>query len=109
LGRFGFEALSLIMTFYALGQVLPFATLILLYALTIAINTIGAVLPGGVGLAEVSLSALYAQFGIPTEAAVTIALAYRLTGYWFPRLVGGLALLWIEREEYRRSISESPS
>ena len=109
LARFGFEALSLMMCFYALGQSLPVATLILLYALSIAVNTIGAVLPGGVGLAEVSLAALYAQFGIPTEAAVAIALAYRLTGYWFPRVVGGVALLWIEREEFRRSISENAS
>ncbi len=108
LARFGFEALSLMMCFYALGQSLPIATLILLYALSIAINTIGAVLPGGVGLAEVSLSALYAQFGIPTEAALAIALAYRMTGYWFPRVAGGVALLWIEREEFRRGISESP-
>ena len=81
--RSGFEALCLMMCFYALGQSMPIATLLFLYSLTIAINTLGSV-PGGVGLAEVSLSALYAQFGIATEMAVAIALAYRFRGTGFP-------------------------
>ncbi len=107
LAHFVFEGLGLMMCFYALGQRLPVTTLLLLYPLTIAINTFGAV-PGGVGLAEVSLSALYAQFGIAIEVAVAIALTYRLTGYWFPRVVGGLAWLWMERGNPGQSITESP-
>ena len=106
LARSGFEALCLMMCFYALGQSLPIITLLFLYALTIAINTLGGV-PSGIGLAEVSLSALYAQFGIATEMAVAIALVYRLTGYWFPRMVGGLAWVWLERADPRQHISEN--
>ncbi len=81
--------------FYAFGQRLPLYTMLLLYTLTITINTLGAI-PGGVGLAEVSLAALYTQFGVELERAVIIALAYRLTGYWLPRAVGGLSWLWLE-------------
>jgi len=106
LTHFAFEALCLVLCFYALRQSLPFTTLLMLYPLTIAINTFGAV-PGGVGLAEVSLSALYSQFGIAIDAAVVIALTYRLTGYWFPRVVGGLAWLWMERGIPASSIQES--
>jgi len=97
LTHFIFEALCLAMCFYALGQKLPLTTLFLLYPLTIAINTFGTV-PGGIGLAEVSLSALYVQFGIAIEAAISLAITYRVMGYWFPRVAGGLAWLWIERE-----------
>jgi len=107
LARSGFEALGLMMCFYALGQSLPIVTLILIYTLTIAINTLGAI-PGGVGLAEVSLTALYAQFGISTETALAVALAYRLTDYWLPRVAGGLAWLWLERG-YPRQIPETAS
>lgn len=103
--RFVFEALCLMMCFHALGQSLPIITFLPVYALTITINTLGAV-PGGVGLAEVSLAALYSQLGISTELAVAVALAYRITGYWFPRVVGGLAWLWMERQGLQKSISE---
>lgn len=104
LARSGFEALGLMMCFYALGQYLPIATILLIYTFTIAINTLGAI-PGGIGLAEVSLTALYAQFGIPAETALAISLTYRLTDYWLPRLVGGIAWLWLERG-YSRQLAE---
>ena len=103
--RSGFEALCLMMCFTALGISLPVLTLVLVYSLTIAINTLGAI-PGGVGLAEISLSTLYAQLGISAEIALTIALAYRMVGYWLPRVVGGLAWLWIEQLNPQPSNSE---
>jgi len=96
LARSAFEALGLMMCFYAVGQKIPLFTLLLIYTLTVVINVLGAV-PGGVGLAEVSLAVLYAQFGISPETAVIIALAYRLTDYWLPRIAGGVAWLWLER------------
>ena len=92
------------MCFYALGQRLPWPTMLLVYTLTIVVNSLGAI-PGGIGLAEVSLAALYAQFGVPPQTAVIIALAYRLTDYWLPRLSGGLAWLWLERK-YPDHVSE---
>jgi len=107
LARSGFEALGLMMCFFGLGQFLPFQTMLLIYVLTIAVNTLGGI-PGGVGLAEVSLITLYAQFGISAETALTIALAYRLTGYWLPRLFGGIAWLWLEGK-YHPHILEAAS
>ena len=95
LARSGFEALGLAMCFFALGQLLPLNTILLIYTLTLAVNTLGA-LPGGIGLAEISLTTLYAHFGISAEMALAIALAYRLTDYWLPRLVGGVAWLGLE-------------
>jgi uncharacterized protein (TIRG00374 family) len=104
--RFVFEALCLMICFYALGQRLSVITLLLVYSLTITINTLGAV-PGGIGLAEVSLAAFYSRLGITSEVALAVALAYRLTGYWFPRLLGGLAWLWLERRELPESVPKS--
>ncbi len=102
------EALGFIGCFYAFGQHLPLYMLLLLYTLTITVNTLGAI-PGGVGLAEVSLAALYTQFGVELERAVTIALAYRLTGYWLPRAAGGLSWLWLERLHSAPPASEGPA
>jgi uncharacterized protein (TIRG00374 family) len=96
-----FEFLGLVMCFYAIGQPLPLTTMILVYTLTLAIDSLGAV-PGGIGLAEVSLSALYVAFGLPTEAAVVVALSFRLTNYYLPRVAGGLSWLWLERKHPQR-------
>ncbi len=96
-----FEFLGLLMCFYAIGQPLPLPTMILVYTLTLAVDSLGA-LPGGIGLAEVSLSALYVAFGMSTEAAVVVALSFRLTNYWLPRVAGGLSWLWLERKHPQR-------
>lgn len=89
------------MCFYALGQTLPLSTMILVYTLTIAADSLGTI-PGGIGLAEVSLTAVYTGFGLSVEYAVAIALAYRLTNYWLPRVAGGLSWLWLERTHPQR-------
>lgn len=97
MARAGFEVLGLMMCYYALGIKLPFSTTLWLYALTLIINTLGAI-PGGIGFAEVALAALYAQFGISAVLAISVAVLYRLTGYWLPRAAGGVAWFWMEHE-----------
>jgi putative heme transporter len=90
------EGISFAACLYAFGLFPPPGILLLLYTLTLAVNTLGAI-PGGVGVAELSLSVLFVQFGMDLEVAITVALLYRLTGYWLPRLAGGLSWLWMER------------
>ena len=101
LTRTSFEIAGFAMCFLAMGQALPWSTMILVYALTLAANMMGTI-PGAMGMAEVALAALYTQFGVPSETALAISLAYRLTGYWMPRLGGGIAWLWLERRFPRR-------
>jgi uncharacterized protein (TIRG00374 family) len=95
--RAGFDVLGFMMCYYALGLRLAFSSTLWLYALTITINALGAI-PGAIGFAEVALAALYAQFGISAAIAIAVAVLYRLTGYWLPRAVGGLAWFWMEHE-----------
>ena len=101
IARAGFEILGLAMCFLALGQTLPWYNMILIYALTLVANAMSAV-PGAIGLTEITLAALYTQFGVPSETALAIALTYRITDYWMPRLVGGGAWLWLERSFPKR-------
>lgn len=107
IGRAGFEILGLAMCFLALGQRLPWYSMILIYALTLVANAMSAV-PGAIGLTEVALATLYTQFGIPSETALAIALTYRITDYWMPRLVGGGAWLWLEGK-FRKQVLEPVS
>lgn len=95
--RTGCEALALLCCFFAFGLSLPLTVWLLIYTLTITVNTLGAV-PGGVGLAEVLLATIYTQLEISPEMAAAVAFSYRVTGYWLPRLMGGLCWLWLERQ-----------
>jgi uncharacterized protein (TIRG00374 family) len=97
------ETFAFIACFYVFGQSLALPVYLLLYTLTITINTVGTI-PGGVGLAEVSLATLFIQFGLEPEAAVAVALTYRATGYWLPRAAGGLLWLWIEHTHASQSM-----
>ncbi len=100
LARIGFETLGLAMCFLSLGQTLPWTKMLLIYILTLVVNALGAI-PGAIGLAEISLAALYTQFGVPSETALVIALTWRLTDYWLPRLIGGITWLWLEKKTPR--------
>lgn len=95
--RTGCEAAALLFCFYAFGIYLPLLGLFLLYTITISVNTLGAA-PGGMGLAEALLATIYIQFDITPELAAAVALTYRLSGYWLPRLLGALSWLWLERQ-----------
>ncbi|HKP75348.1 MAG TPA: lysylphosphatidylglycerol synthase transmembrane domain-containing protein [Longimicrobiaceae bacterium] len=57
------------------------------YALPLLIGKV-AVIPGGIGVVEGTMIALYHGFGVPTATAVLVVLAYRVIAFWMPNLLG---------------------
>lgn len=57
------------------------------YALPLLIGKV-AVIPGGLGVVEATMIALYHGFGVPTATAVLVVLAYRVIAFWLPNLLG---------------------
>jgi hypothetical protein len=57
------------------------------YALPLLIGKV-AVIPGGIGLVEGTMIALYDGFGVPSATAVLVVLAYRVIAFWMPNLLG---------------------
>ena len=57
------------------------------YALPLLIGKV-AVIPGGIGIVEGAMVALYHGFGVPTATAVLVVLAYRVIAFWMPNLLG---------------------
>ena len=59
------------------------------YGMTLLLSGLAA-LPGGLGLADISLAGLYAQLGVRAGVlnAAAAALAYRLIAFWLLRLMG---------------------
>jgi uncharacterized protein (TIRG00374 family) len=49
-------------------------------------------LPGGVGVVEGSMLAIYVSVGVPSAEAIVAILGYRVLSFWLP-VLGGFALV----------------
>ena len=47
-----------------------------------------AALPGGLGVADVSLPGIFWKLGVPAHIAFAAGLSYRFIGFWMPRFIG---------------------
>jgi len=83
-----FDLLTLYCLFIASGQNVPFGELLSGYALPLLLGRLAFVLPGGVGVVESSMAALYTSLGIPNATAVVVILGYRLISFWIPSILG---------------------
>jgi hypothetical protein len=46
------------------------------------------VFPGGIGVVEGGMAALYDGLGVPDPVTVVVVLGYRLISFWLPNLSG---------------------
>lgn len=83
----GFDMLSLYLLFLAAGYDISFGMLLTGYGLPLLIGKVGF-LPGGVGIVEATMTALYISMGVPNHVAVVVVLGYRLISFWIPTLLG---------------------
>lgn len=85
LTAFGFDA--------ALTQLILINTLVSLFAGLMPV-------PGGMGVAEAGYTAGLQAIGIPPDAALSTAIAFRLITFYLPPLWGSFAMRWLRRNSY---------
>ena len=56
--------------------------------------------PGGMGVAEAGYTAGLVGLGMPHDAALAAAIAFRLMTFYLPPIWGTFALRWLRRHEY---------
>ena len=54
--------------------------------------------PGGIGLVEGFMIFLYTAIGINLSVAIIVSLLSRMIGYFFSLVLGGISLVWLEKE-----------
>jgi uncharacterized protein (TIRG00374 family) len=82
-----FDMLTLYLVFVAAGHQVSPEVLLAGYGLPLLLGKV-PLLPGGVGIVESGMAALYTSLGVPKEVAVVVVLIYRLLSFWFPSLLG---------------------
>jgi len=51
--------------------------------------------PGGVGVIEGSMVAMYESLKVPNDISVVVILGYRLFSFWLPSLLGFVAATYL--------------
>jgi uncharacterized membrane protein YbhN (UPF0104 family) len=90
---------ALALTFVALGFAVPWRGLLLAY---VASQVAGSLpLLGCIGLAEASVTVALMCIGVRPDAALAVALVYRVVSFWITLPVGWLAWAHLGRQENR--------
>ncbi|MFN8423038.1 MAG: YbhN family protein [Anaerolineae bacterium] len=92
----GFDMLTLWLLFAASGRPVGLDVLCVGYGLPILVGKVG-LLPGGIGVVEASMTALYAGMGVPAGVVVVVVLGYRLVSFWLPFVLGFPMIGVVER------------
>jgi uncharacterized protein (TIRG00374 family) len=83
-----FDALTLYFLFVAAGYPINPGVLLAGYGLPLLLGRLAVFLPGGVGVIEATMTALYRGLGVPAAVTVLVILAYRTLSFWVPAFVG---------------------
>ena len=83
--------------FRSLEVHVPLLAIFAVYSVVIVFQTLPLGLPGGIGLVEILMTALFGAVGIPIHDAAAVTILIRLVQLWFLALLGGLSTLHLMR------------
>ncbi len=90
------DAAVLAVSIRATGAAVPWHDLLLVYGSGIAAQSLN-ITPGGLGVAEGTLSVALIATGLRAGQALAAVLLYRLANFWLVAFAGWLVLLWLRR------------
>ncbi len=99
------DAAVLAVSIRATGAAVPWHDLLLVYGSGIAAQGLN-ITPGGLGIAEGTLTLALVATGLGASQALAAALLYRLASFWLVAFSGWLVLLWLRRR--RRQTRRTP-
>jgi glycosyltransferase 2 family protein len=90
-----FDMLTLYFLFYAAGHHVSPGVLLAGYGLPLLLAKV-SFLPGGIGIVEATMAALYRSLGVPADVMVVVVLTYRFLSLWLPLLLGFPASFFLQ-------------
>ena len=91
-----FDMLTLYLLFVAAGHAVSPGVLLAGYGLPLLLGKV-TFLPGGVGIVEGTMAALYDGLGVPDGVTVVVILTYRVLSFWLPTLLGFPLIPYLQR------------
>jgi len=93
----GFDILTLYFLFIAAGHQVGPGVLLAGYGMAMLLGKMAFLIPGGVGVVEGTMAAMYTGLGIPDPVVVVVILIYRLFSFWLPSLIGFPVAAYLQR------------
>ena len=88
LGVLVFDMMTLFFVFLAAGYTLNPGALLAGYSLPLLLSKVIFLFPGGVGLVEVTMVALFSGLTGRNQVSLVATLGYRLFSFWIPTIIG---------------------
>ena len=96
----GFDMLTLYFMFVAAGLYLNPGVLFAGYGLPLLLGKLAFILPGGVGVVEGSMVALFVSLMVPDPVSAVVIMGYRFFNFWLPVLLGFAAATYLSRHNF---------
>jgi len=90
-----FDMLTVYFLFIAAGHYVSVGILFAGYGLPFILGRMAFMLPGGVGVIEAGMVAIYDSLKVPNAVSVVVILGYRLFSFWMPTLLGFVAAAYL--------------
>ena len=90
-----FDMLTLYFLFISAGHAVGPGILLLGYGLPQLLGKV-TFLPGGLGVVEGSMAAMYTSLGVPDPISVIVILSYRVISFWLPSAMGFLIIPYLK-------------
>jgi uncharacterized protein (TIRG00374 family) len=84
----GFDMMTLYFLFLAAGHSVSLGVLLTGYGLPLLFGKMAFFVPGGVGVVEGTMAAIYSGLGVQSSIMVVVILVYRVISFWLPSLLG---------------------
>jgi uncharacterized protein (TIRG00374 family) len=97
IANIGFDMLTMYFLFIAAGHNINLGILFAGYGLPFMLGKLAFMFPGGVGVMEASMVAMYESLSVPNEVCVVVILGYRLFSFWIPSLIGFIAAAYLSK------------
>lgn len=84
----GSDMLVLYLLFIAAGHPIDLVVLVTGYSIAFILKTISFFVPGGIGVVESGMTAVFTSLGVPAGTSVVVVLGYRFISFWLPSILG---------------------
>lgn len=90
-----FDLLIAVFVFHALNASIPFSAIVIVYSISVGIQTAPIGIPGEVGVLDIIMATLYTLLGVPIVVSGGATILIRFLTLWVRLLIGGLNAQWI--------------
>ncbi len=95
--------------FRSLGVEVPIFAIFAVYSVIMVFQTLPLILPGGLGIVDILMTALFTAVGVSLHDAAAVTILARVAQLWFHTLLGGVCTAYLLRKvgknEMKRGVS----